>query len=86
MRSNAVYRILDAWRAVVFWLPLSKVTICDEFGNVNDEVMIYYDIYNHDQNQNGPGSERTLILDGLVSLKSKQVISARAWRSIRRIS
>jgi hypothetical protein len=51
MRSNAAYRILDDWRSVVFWLPLSKVTICDEFGNVDDDMMIYYDIYNHDQNQ-----------------------------------
>jgi hypothetical protein len=54
MRSNAAYRVLDDRRAVVFWLPLSKVTICDELGNVNDEMMIYYDIYNHDQNQTVP--------------------------------
>jgi hypothetical protein len=51
MASKSVYRVLDDWRAVVFWLPLSTVTICDEVGNVGDEMAIYYEIRNHDQNQ-----------------------------------
>jgi hypothetical protein len=51
MKSNATYRVLDDWRAVVFWLPLSKVTICDQVGNVENELVIYYEIRNHDQNQ-----------------------------------
>ena len=51
MDSTAVYRVLDDWKAVVFWLPLSKVTICDQVGNVDDETEIYYEIRNHDQNQ-----------------------------------
>ena len=51
MDSAAVYRVLDDWRAVVFWLPLSKVTICDQVGNVDDEIAIYYEIRNQDQNQ-----------------------------------
>jgi hypothetical protein len=51
MASNAVYRLLDDWRAIVFWLPLSKVTICDQLGNADDEIMIYYEIRNHDENQ-----------------------------------
>ncbi len=51
MDSAAVYRVLDDWRAVVFWLPLSKVTICDQLGNVHDEIAIYYEIRNQDQNQ-----------------------------------
>jgi hypothetical protein len=51
MDSTAVYRVLDDWRAVVFWLPLSKVTICDQVGNVDDEIVIYYEIRNQDQNQ-----------------------------------
>jgi hypothetical protein len=51
MDSRAVYRILDDWTAVVFWLPLSKVTICDQVGNVDDDIMIYYEIRNQDMNQ-----------------------------------
>jgi len=51
MDSTAVYRVLDDWWAVVFWLPLSKVTICDQLGNVDDEIAIYYEIRNQDQNQ-----------------------------------
>lgn len=48
MDSTALYRVLDDWGAVVFWLPLSKVTICDQ---VDDEMEIYYEIRNEDQNQ-----------------------------------
>jgi hypothetical protein len=51
MDSKTVYRVLDDPRAVVFWLPLSKVTICDQVGNVDDEVAIYYEIRNQDKNQ-----------------------------------
>ena len=51
MDSTAVYRVIDDPRAVVFWLPLSKVTICDQLGNVDDEIAIYYEIRNQDQNQ-----------------------------------
>src|SRR4051812_8875984 len=54
MESNAVYRVLDDWRAVVFWLPLSKVTICDQIGEVDDEIGIYYEVRNQDQNQMVP--------------------------------
>jgi len=35
MDSTAVYRVLDDWKAVVFWLPLSKVTIYDQVGDVD---------------------------------------------------
>ena len=51
MDSTAVYRVIDDPRAIVFWLPLSKVTICDQVGNVDDEMVIYYEIRNQDQNQ-----------------------------------
>ena len=51
MASKSVYRLLDDPRAVVFWFPLSTVTICDQVGNVDDEIAIYYEIRNHDQNQ-----------------------------------
>jgi len=51
MDSTAIYRVLDDPRAVVFWLPLSKVTICDQVGNVDDEIAIYYEIRNQDKNQ-----------------------------------
>jgi hypothetical protein len=51
MDSKTVYRVLDDPRAVVFWLPLSKVTICDQVGNVDDEIAIYYEIRNQDRNQ-----------------------------------
>lgn len=51
MASKSVYRLLDDPRAIVFWLPLSRVTICDEVGNVGDEMAIYYEIRNQDQNQ-----------------------------------
>src|SRR5512133_2868476 len=48
MKSNAVYRVVDDWSSVFFWLPLSTVTICDQIDDVGD---IYYEIRNHDQNQ-----------------------------------
>lgn len=51
MDSQAVYRVLDDWSRVVFWLPLSRVTICDQVGDVGDEMMIYYEIRNQDENQ-----------------------------------
>ena len=51
MDSTAVYRVLDDPWAVVFWLPLSKVTICEQVGNVDDEIAIYYEIRNQDRNQ-----------------------------------
>jgi hypothetical protein len=51
MESSAVYRLVDDWRAVVFWLPLSKVTICDQLDNVAGEIVIYYEIRNHDASQ-----------------------------------
>ena len=51
MDSQAVYRVLDNSAAAVFWFPLSTVTICDQVGNVDDEIAIYYEIRNHDQNQ-----------------------------------
>ena len=51
MDSKTVYRVLDDPRAVVFWLPLSKVTICDQVGNVDDEIAVYYEIRNQDKNQ-----------------------------------
>jgi len=67
MDSTALYRVLDDWRAVVFWLPLSKVTICDQ---VDDEMEIYYEIRNQDQNQMVRADERTLILDIRVDSKN----------------
>ena len=51
MDSTAVYRVLDDWRAVVLWLPLAEVTICDQVSNVDDDIEIYYEIRNQDQNQ-----------------------------------
>ena len=51
MDSTAVYRVLDDPWAVVFWHPLSKVTICEQVGNVDDEIAIYYEIRNQDRNQ-----------------------------------
>ena len=36
---------------VVFWLPLSKVTICDQWDDVDDDIAIYYEIRNQDENQ-----------------------------------
>ena len=51
MASKSVYRLLDDPRAVVFWFPLSTVTICDQLGNVDDEIAIYYEIRNQDENQ-----------------------------------
>jgi hypothetical protein len=51
MASQSVYRLLDDPRAVVFWLPLSKVTICDQWDDVDDDIAIYYKIRNQDENQ-----------------------------------
>jgi hypothetical protein len=51
MDSNEVYQLLDDPRAVNFWLPLSRVTICDQIGNVDDDIGLYYEIRNQDANQ-----------------------------------
>jgi hypothetical protein len=51
MGSQSVYRLLDDPRAVVFRLPLSKVTICDQWDDVDDDIAIYYEIRNQDENQ-----------------------------------
>ena len=50
MDSQAVYRVLDNREAAVFWLPLSRVTICDPLDSIGDETVIY-EIRNHDDNQ-----------------------------------
>jgi hypothetical protein len=50
MDSQAVYRVLDNREAAVFWLPLSRVTICDALDSIGDETVIY-EIRNHDDNQ-----------------------------------
>jgi hypothetical protein len=51
MDSQEVYQLLDDPRAVIFWLPLSRVTICDQIGNVDDDIGLYYEIRNQDANQ-----------------------------------
>ena len=48
MKSNAVYRVFDGWSTIGLWLPLSKVTICDQVGDIGD---IFYEIKNQDDNQ-----------------------------------
>lgn len=48
MKSTAAYRVLDDLGAIVFWFPLSPVTICDQIDDAGD---VYYEIRNHDQNQ-----------------------------------
>jgi hypothetical protein len=51
MRSGAIYRILDDPAATTFWFPLSRITICDQTGYVDGEVMTYFEIRNEGANQ-----------------------------------
>ena len=50
MDSQGLYRVLDNRGVAVFWLPLSRVTICDPLDSIGDETVIY-EIRNHDDNQ-----------------------------------
>jgi hypothetical protein len=51
MRSGAIYRILDDPAATALWLALSRITICDQTGNIGDEIVTYLEIRNEDANQ-----------------------------------
>lgn len=51
MRSGAIYRILDDPAATAFWLALSRITICDQIGNVGDEIVTYFEVRNEDASQ-----------------------------------
>jgi hypothetical protein len=48
MRSGAVYQLLDDPRLVAFWFPLSKITICEQTGYVDGQIVGYYEIRNAD--------------------------------------
>ena len=48
MRSGAVYQLLDDPRAVAFWFPLSQITICEETGDVDGQLVGYYEIRSAD--------------------------------------
>lgn len=50
MRSGAAYRVLNA-PATAFWLPLARVTICEQLVNVDGELLTYYELRNQDANQ-----------------------------------
>lgn len=52
MRSGAVYRVLDDPATASFWLPLSRLIICDQLVvNVNGEMATIYEIRNQDDNE-----------------------------------
>jgi len=51
MRSGAIYRILDDPAATAFWYPLSRMTICDQTGYADDEIVTYFEIRNEDATQ-----------------------------------
>lgn len=48
MRSGVVYRLLDDPRIITFWLPFSRLTICEQTGYVDGELVNYYEIRNAD--------------------------------------
>lgn len=48
MRSGAVYQVLDDPRAVASWFPLSEITICEQAGYVDGQLVSYYEIRNAD--------------------------------------
>ena len=51
MRSGAIYRILDDPAAAALWFALSRITICDQTGNVGDQIVTYFEVRNEDANQ-----------------------------------
>jgi hypothetical protein len=51
MRSGAIYRILDDPAVTAFWIALSRITICDQTGNVGDQIVTYFEVRNEDANQ-----------------------------------
>jgi hypothetical protein len=51
MDSQGLYRVLDNRGVAVFWLPLSRVTICDPLDSSGDDDTVIYEIRNHDDNQ-----------------------------------
>ncbi len=51
MRSGAIYRILDDPAATALWFALSRITICDQTGNVGDQIVTYFEVRNEDANQ-----------------------------------
>lgn len=52
MRSGAAYRVLEGPAITAFWLPLARVTICEQvIVNVNGEMAPFYEIRNQDGNQ-----------------------------------
>jgi hypothetical protein len=51
MRSGAIYRILDDPAATALWVPLSRITICDQTGYVDGEMVTYFEIRNEDATQ-----------------------------------
>lgn len=48
MRSGAVYQLLDDPRLVAFWFPLSEITICEQTGYVDGQLVSFYEIRNAD--------------------------------------
>ncbi len=48
MSSGSVYRVLDDPRAMTFWVPLSRVTICDQVGEMEGQIITYFEIRNED--------------------------------------
>jgi hypothetical protein len=52
MRSGAVYRVLEDPARTAFWLPLTRLAICDQVVvNAMGEAMAIYEIRNEDDNE-----------------------------------
>jgi hypothetical protein len=52
MRSGAVYRILEDPARTAFWLPLTRLAICDQVVvNTLGQAMAIYEIRNEDDNE-----------------------------------
>jgi hypothetical protein len=49
MRSGMIYQVLDNAVRRTFWLPLTRVSICEQFANVNGAVAVLYEIRNQDR-------------------------------------
>ena len=48
MGSGAVYRLLDDPKIITFWLPVSRLTICEQTGSADGEIVVYYEIRSAD--------------------------------------
>ncbi len=46
--SGAVFQLIDDPGIIAFWLPLSEISICEQTGYYDGQIVNYYEIRNAD--------------------------------------